>query len=76
MTRSVIATSSFRRAAGLAGAGLHALKKVRATDETVRRNASVHLAERLGRLRGLPQKKCMPAPKADICCNVTAVVKT
>ncbi len=64
MTRSVVATSSFRLAAGLAGAGLHALKKVRATDETVRRNASVHLAERLGRLRGLPQKKLYAGPQS------------
>ncbi len=56
MTPSVVATSRVRRAASLTGASVQALKKIRSTDETVRRNASIHLSERLGRLRGLPQK--------------------
>ncbi len=56
MTRSVVASSRVRRAAVLAGAGIQTLKRARATDETVRQNACIHLSERLGRLRGLPQK--------------------
>lgn len=56
MTRAVIATSKISRAASLTGAGLNGLTLRRSTDQTVRRNAELHISQRLGRLRGLPQK--------------------
>lgn len=43
------------RAVGYADLARHA-RKLRSTDEIVRRNAEVHLTARMGRLRGLPQK--------------------
>ena len=56
MTKAVVAISKSRRAAGLARAGLQRVKLRRGADEAVRRNAERHIAQRLGRLRGLPQK--------------------
>ena len=56
MAKSVIATSTLRRAADLGRAGFHGLKLRGSTNEVVRDNARLHLVQRLGRLRGLPQK--------------------
>ncbi len=56
MAKSVVATSTLRRAADLGRAGFHGLKLRGSTNEVVRDNARLHLVQRLGRLRGLPQK--------------------
>lgn len=48
-------TTLLRRAAGYAGLARHA-RNARSADETVRVNARLHLAARMGKLRGLPQK--------------------
>ena len=56
MGKSVVATSTLRRAADLGRAGFHGLKLGGSTNEVGRDNARLHLVQRLGRLRGLPQK--------------------
>ena len=45
-----------QRATGYAGLAVDLRKAKRSTDDTVRANARSHLSERMGKLRGLPQK--------------------
>lgn len=56
MTRSVVATTTVGRAASLAKAGFHSHRLRNASDTKVQESARLHLVQRLGRLRGLPQK--------------------
>ncbi len=56
MGKSVVATSKLRRAAELGRASYHGLKLRGSSEEVVRDNARLHLVQRLGKLRGLPQK--------------------
>ncbi len=56
MPKSVVATSTVGRAIDLGRAGVSSLKLRKDSQQVVADNARVHLAQRLGRLRGLPQK--------------------
>lgn len=56
MMKAVLPTSKIRRAFNLTKAGFASAALRRETDETIRNNARLHLVERLGKLRGLPQK--------------------
>ena len=54
--RNISHTSKLRRSIGYVDLARHARKLRKSTDEAVRGRARTHLAARMGKLRGLPQK--------------------
>ncbi len=53
---AIMKKNVMQRVVGYAGLAMELRKVKRSTDETVRANARCHLSERMGKLRGLPQK--------------------
>ncbi|MFT5051415.1 MAG: putative unusual protein kinase regulating ubiquinone biosynthesis (AarF/ABC1/UbiB family) [Chlamydiales bacterium] len=65
MKKTVVSTSKLKRVAGMAQAGLGARGLRSDAPQDVRQKAALHVAQRLGRLRGLPQKMGQILSMAD-----------